>query len=125
MPLWLERALLLAGLASIVAIVILSLIPGEVIHRGHGDGFDKHFIAYFICAALLSLGQSGLPRWLRTVAVLVLLASTLEVLQFTTETRTPRWIDYFGGVLGTGTGVLAGALTRGVLDRLAALRYTR
>ncbi|HTV34402.1 MAG TPA: VanZ family protein [Methylocella sp.] len=99
----------LAGLCGIVAIIILSLLPGD--YRPHTGlpGRVEHFIAYGLTATALALGFRPLAARLAFAGVLVLLAGAMEVLQQYVPDRHPAIADALASSLGGLLGLALGA----------------
>lgn len=98
---WFLRAPRIAGYLGVVAIVALSLMPGD---WRPSIGIAKaleHFMAYFVVAAILTTGcRAGWPQ----IAGFVVLAGVLEFGQGWVPGRDPNPADF----LGSSTGALLG-----------------
>jgi leader peptidase (prepilin peptidase)/N-methyltransferase len=103
----------IAGCLGVVAIVALSLVPGD---WRPSIGLAKaleHLVAYFVVAAVLTAGfRAGWPQ----IAGLVVLAGVLEIAQGWVPGRDPNPADFLGGstgaLLGFGLSSLALACCR-------------
>jgi leader peptidase (prepilin peptidase)/N-methyltransferase len=104
----------IAGYLGVIAIIVLSLVPGD---WRPSIGLAKaleHLVAYFIVAAILTTGRrAGWPR----IAGLVVLAGVLEFGQGWVPGRDPNPTDFLGSsvgaLLGFGLSSLALARRRG------------
>jgi hypothetical protein len=103
------------GWACVVALIVLSLVPGnERPHTGGLPGQIEHVIAYCGTAALLGLGYPTAKARFGMVAMLALLAAVLEMAQLWVPDRHTRFIDFAASTAGACLGILAMA----VVDRL-------
>jgi VanZ family protein len=108
------------GWACIVALVILSLVPGgDRPHTGL-PGQIEHVIAYCGTAAALGLGYPTAKARFGFVGMLALLAVVLEMAQQWIPGRHSQFIDFAASSAGACLGMFAVA----VVDRfrLADLR---
>jgi hypothetical protein len=89
--------------ACVLAILILSLVPGDLRPSTGLPKALEHGIAYWIGAVVFSM--AGRARWLHILGI-VLLAGALEFAQAWVPGRTPSPIDFFassaGALLGFG-----------------------
>ncbi len=119
---WLRLQCRRGAWLGVVAIAVLSLLPGdESISFGLIDKIE-HFLAYAAlgCVALLGWRERH-PRRLLVPAMLVF-GGLLEAAQFGVPGRLPDYLDIAANVAGTGLGVaLAFALER--FARRIADRY--
>lgn len=97
----------IAAWLALLAIVVLSVVPGPM--RPHVLGSDhlEHFVAYFMTACLLAMGY---PRPLDRLAsgiMLTLCAGALELVQLWVPGRTASIGDFNFGMLGACGGILA------------------
>jgi VanZ family protein len=106
------------GLACIVAIIVLSLLPGDRRpHTGHFEhaGQFEHALAYFATAVFLSFGFRTTRDRFAAISLLVALAAVLELIQRLIPGRHSQIIDWFASSFGAGFGVLAVILIERVL----------
>lgn len=93
-----------AGFCGILAIVVLSLVPGS--YRPHSGlpGETEHFIAYCVTALAFALGYRSRVSWLVVALGLTLLAGSMERLQHFIPGRHSAMndavISSLGGLLG-------------------------
>lgn len=107
----------LALAACLLAIVVLSLVPGELRPQTGAPGEFEHFIAYmgtglFIAARYRSL-RPRLALWAATAA----LSFALEFIQKFVPGREPDIFDALASSSGLTLGVLLGALIIGAIHR--------
>ena len=101
-----------AAIASMLAITVLSTLPGTLRpHTGY-SGNVEHFIAYAGAAVLIQLGLPKLRRW-REVILLSVASAIFEVLQI--------WIPGRGSGVDNWAASTAGAVA-GMMVGLAILR---
>jgi VanZ family protein len=95
------------GLACVVALIVLSLLPGnERPHTGL-SGQIEHAVAYFGTAVFLALGFRTMRDRVVTISLLVGLAAVLEMIQRMIPGRHSQLIDWLASSFGAGVGVLA------------------
>jgi len=96
----------LTGRVCVVALIVLSLVPGnERPHTGF-PGQIEHLVAYCGTSGLLALGYPTVRGRFRAVAMLVLLAATLEVVQQWVPGRHSQFIDFAASSAGACLGTL-------------------
>jgi hypothetical protein len=109
------------GLACIVAVIVLSLLPGnERPHTGLSwqiAGQLEHVVAYFGTAAFLAIGFRTMKNRALTFSLLVGLAAVLEITQRLIPGRHSQFVDLVASSLGAGLGILAVVL----MERLMGL----
>ena len=99
-----------AGFFGVLAIIVLSLVPGT--YRPHTGlpGEAEHFIAYYATAFAFALGFRSRASRVVIVLGLTLLAGSMEVLQLWVPGRHSAIIDAVvsssGGLLGIALGGL-------------------
>ena len=97
----------MVGWACIVAIVVVSLVPGDTRPDTGLPGQIDHIISYCGTAGLLGLGYPTAKSRLGMIVMLTSLAATLEVAQRWIPGRHPQFIDFAASVAGTCLGMLA------------------
>ena len=98
-----HRALLrAAGIACLVLIVFLSLIPGNWQVRTGAPGPLEHFVAYLITALVIQVAFR--PRPVALVAALAILGGSMEILQHFSPGRDPQIIGFLASALGGAAG---------------------
>lgn len=97
----------LLGWTAIVAIAILSLVPGELRpHIGTPHYFD-HFAAYCLTAAVLALAYRGRLSDFALFAWLTAYAGALETAQLWVPGRMAQISDFSAGLVGSLVGIVA------------------
>ena len=95
------------GWACVVAIVVVSLVPGDARPDTGLPGQIDHIIAYCGTAGLLGLGYPAAKSRFGMIVMLISLAATLEVAQRWIPGRHSQFIDFAASVAGTCLGMLA------------------
>jgi hypothetical protein len=95
------------GWACVVAIVVLSLVPGDARPDTGFPGQIDHIIAYCGAGGLLALGYPAAKSRFGTFVMLISLAATLEMAQRWIPGRHSQFIDFASGAAGTCLGMLA------------------
>ena len=111
---WLGAA---AALASIAAVITLSIVPGSSRPHVLSSGDMEHFAAYLGTGLLIASGLPPLRRW-RGPLVLIGLAALLEVAQIFVPGRSPG----FGNWLSSSAGACLGALAFHAVWRRGTVR---
>jgi hypothetical protein len=110
---WKRSMLLVLGLAlrfgpwlAVLAIAILSLVPGELRPHTGLAGQSEHFLAYFLTGFLLSV-QPGDLRYRTVLAVaLCTYSGVLETLQIWVPGRSAQLIDFAASSSGALSGMI-------------------
>lgn len=99
-----------AGALGILAIIVLSLVPGP--HRPHTwlPGKAEHFVAYCGTALALALGFRAAASRIAIILGLAFLAGSMEVLQRSIAGRhaaiSDALVSSSGGVFGIAIGAI-------------------
>jgi hypothetical protein len=103
-----------AGFFGVLAIIVLSLVPGT--YRPHTGlpGEAEHFIAYYSTAFAFALGFRSRASRVVIAHGLALLAGSMEVLQLWVPGRHPGIIDAVVSSLGGLLGIALGGLVLGL-----------
>ncbi len=102
------------GLACVVAIIVLSLLPGNERPHTGSPGQLEHAVAYFGTAVFLALGFRAITDRVTTTALLVGAAAVFELIQRLIPGRHSQLIDW----LASSSGAVAGVLVVVLLERL-------
>jgi VanZ family protein len=105
------------GIACVVVIIVLSLLPADERPHTGSPGQLEHVVAYFGTAVFLALGFRKIRGRAAMISLLVGLAAVLEVIQSGIPGRHSQFVDWIASSLGAGFGVLAVVL----IDRLIGL----
>ena len=108
-----------AGFCGVLAIILLSLVPGPDRPHTGLPGEAEHFAAYCLTGLAFAAGVRPLAFRIVLAAGLTLLAGSMEVLQHFVPGRHPAAADAIASSLGALTGIALG----GLLFGLAALAY--
>jgi VanZ family protein len=94
------------GWIAVLALVILSLVPGDLRpHTGYPN-LVEHFIAYFGAAFLLTIGVITPRRSIGIVLLLTICAVAMEIIQNFVPGRDPAVTDALSGTFGAIAGAL-------------------
>jgi VanZ family protein len=97
---WISR---LASISCIVAVLVLSWVPGDSRPSLGTSNLIEHFIAYFV-TALVTIVAFVPPRTIRGVlAGMILLAGVAEIGQNFAPGREPKVIDFIASSVGATT----------------------
>ena len=102
------------GLFCILAIIVLSLVPG--VDRPHTGlpGKVEHFIAYCSTGTLFALGFWSIGSRVVIALGLTLLAGSMEILQMWVPGRHPAIVDAVASSMGGLLGIALGGLLLGL-----------
>lgn len=101
--------------ASVLLVVVLSVLPQEVVPVFRISDKVAHFIAYAAIAALGVLGFQGAAG--RVAIGVVALGGALEVVQAYIPGRSPELLDFVVDVTGVAAGYLLARLLRPLWTR--------
>jgi leader peptidase (prepilin peptidase)/N-methyltransferase len=107
-----------AGL-GLVAIVVLSLVPGGWRPSTGNPKAIEHFIAYTLVAAVVTMACRA--RW-RHILLMIVLAGALEFCQVWIPGRDSNPVDFLGSCAGALLGFALCSLVRALVPRLASMR---
>ncbi len=114
----LSAAARLVAVLGVVAIVVLSLLPGGLRpHTGWAKTLE-HAVAYLAVATVL--GAAYGEKRVQPALWLAVLAAVLELLQFGVPGRTPALADFFASATGAFLGAELARLLPERLRRLVA-----
>jgi VanZ family protein len=97
----------IAAMGAILALAVLSLLPGAARPHTGASGNLEHLLAYTGAAALLVLAFPVARSW-RAAAALAVMAAVLEILQLWIPGRSAGLDNWAFSSLGAGLGALAG-----------------
>ena len=112
-------ALRVAGAVCVLAIAVLSLIPGSFQSRTFLPGPIEHFIAYAGTALLLGLCTRSEAKVMRLARVFVLLSAysaLMEVLQHWSPGRDPQIIGFVASSCGAAVGTAVAFVASIIFD---------
>jgi hypothetical protein len=114
-----QKALWVAGCASVALIGVLSLIPGALRPDTGAPGKLEHLVAYMCAGALVALGSSSpSERW--QGLWLVPYAGALEIAQIFVPGRHSRFSDFVVSGVGALLGVVIAFGVSPILRQLLA-----
>jgi VanZ family protein len=94
------KILCLAGFAGIVAIFVLSVVPGPARPHVLPSGSSEHFFAYALTALTLLAGCGQGVRGVTIAAIVTVYAGLLEILQAVVPGRQSQWEDFAASAVG-------------------------
>jgi VanZ family protein len=99
-----------AGVIGVLAIIVLSLVPGP--HRPHTwlPGKAEHFVAYCGTASVLALGFHAAASRLGAALGLAVLAGLMEAMQRSVPGRHAAISDALVSAAGGVAGIAIGAI---------------
>ena len=112
-----ERALRFLAWASIVTLVVLTVVPAYDRPATPAPHNIEHIAAFAVAGTLVGLSFRWRP-WVMFVAAIAF-AATLEVLQLGLLTRHARLSDFFENCLGSWIGLAIGYLLSRAMQRRA------
>jgi VanZ family protein len=89
-----------AGIIGMVAIAVLSLVPGPVRPHVLPTGGSEHFVAYGLTALTLLAGYGRGVRGLTIATIVTVYAGLLETLQAVIPGRESRLEDFGASAIG-------------------------
>lgn len=116
MRLFLASALRFIPWLCVLAIAILSLVPGGARPHTGLRGQAEHFLAYFLTAVMLGMQKQDLGYRSSLAIALCAYAGTLETLQIWVPGRSAQLIDF----AASSGGALSGMILSAVLLRFRA-----
>lgn len=108
-----------AASISVLALVVLSLLPAAAVARTSAPPVIEHAVAYAGSAALATLAWGGRFRPASIFCAYVALAAALESLQRFSPGRSPELAAFAAGAAGAALGVFAATLLVRSLERAA------
>ncbi len=117
---WFDRSLLLSiarplAWACVVAIAVLSLVPGDTRPHTGLPGRAEHFIAYAGTAFFFALGYRGLHQRILALIGLAIASGAFEVLQSFVPGRSASSLDALASTSGAAFGLLLGAILSAIV----------
>jgi VanZ family protein len=106
---WIIRSM--AWLA-LLAIVVVSLVPGDVRPQVMGDKHFEHLTAYLIAGMLFATGYAQFRVAVLFGALLTLCAATMEIAQLGIAGRNSNFPDFISSAAGAWVGIAIGLCLR-------------
>lgn len=94
------RLVKLGAWSCVLLLAVLSLIPKEIQANAGATGWKVHGIAYFGTMVAWAVGYGNRIDLTRPALALSTYAAFLEIAQHLSPGRTPRFVDFVGGVGG-------------------------
>ena len=110
---------------AVLAILILSLVPGEVRPSVLPGIYTEHFVAYAVAGSLLASGYLNSRSMLIIGIILTICAGALETAQLWIPGRLSRPTDFAVSALGAWIGLGLIWLLRWTYDRCALMAKQR
>jgi len=101
----------------IVAIIVLSLLPGSLRPHLFENGSIEHVLAYAGTGFLLAISYHALHTRLLFLVGLGVLSCLFEIAQIWIPDRHPQVIDAVASTAGAAIGLLVGAAAVSILKR--------
>jgi VanZ family protein len=108
------------AMAPLLAIGVLSVVPGEYRPHVFGASQFEHMAAYIIAAAALALVYAPEFKPVRIVAFLTAYGAALEFCQIWIPGRNATLVDVAADVVGAFIGIAAAMMIAGVMPKLHA-----
>src|SRR5688572_1939638 len=105
-----------AVVCAVLALIVLSTLPGELRPKTSLGGLLEHFTAYALTAFLLPVAFGERLSIVQTSLALPALALVLEIAQGWIPARVPSTVDFAAGVVGAANGGLLGWMLRNILN---------
>jgi VanZ family protein len=105
MPLWTIRSI---AWMAILAIVMLSVVPGDMRPQVMSDKHFEHLAAYVITGILFALAYSQVRSIIFFGVLLTICAAMLEIAQLAIIGRTSSLSDFVAGSVGAWIGLAVG-----------------
>jgi len=96
----------IAGCLSLLAILIVSVVPSELRPQVLADKHIEHFAAYLIAGSLLALGWRRHRQVLLSAAALAACSAVLEIIQLWVPGRTSSVADFLASTSGAWAGLV-------------------
>jgi hypothetical protein len=113
----------MAAWLAVLAIIVLSVVPGSLRPHILGNGRAEHFVAYFITGGLFAIGYFRPMQQLASGVMLAICAGSLEFLQLWIPGRTANARDFAASTIGAWVGLLIIASIRPALERKLMVSY--
>ena len=104
----------LACIGILIALVVLSLLPANGMHRTELGGHAEHLLAYLGTALVLGIGAGPGTR-LPLLLTLIVYGGLLESLQMFSPGRTPQVGDFLYSAAGVVVGMFVARLLQTLL----------
>ena len=103
---------------AVIAVAVLSLVPGEFRPHVTTSNYIEHFAAYFLTSAVVALAyRATIQSVLAIMFFLVTYAGLLETAQLWIPGREARFTDFVASTLGVVAGILFVSFVRWIRKR--------
>ena len=113
----------IAAWLAVLAIVVLSVVPGTMRPHVLGNDSAEHFVAYFIAGSLFAIGYQSSQRLLSSGILLATCAGLLEFVQLWIPGRSAAISDFEVSTIAAWIGLLAVVLVRLTRKRMLVVSY--
>jgi len=96
----------MAAWVAVLAIIIISVVPGSMRPHIFGNDSAEHFVAYLIVGGLFAFGYQGPMPLLFRGLLLAICAGSLEFVQLWVPTRRASVGEFAVGAIGAWVGLL-------------------
>ena len=103
---------------ALLAIIVLSVVPGTMRPHLLGNDRAEHFVAYLIAGSLFATGYLRPSQLLLSGVLLTICAGALEVVQLLIPGRLASPRDFIASAAGIWTGFLVAVAIRRMHGRL-------
>jgi hypothetical protein len=97
---------------AVLAVIVLSVLPGKMRPHILGNDYFEHFIAYFTVGSLLAIGYMRPVQLLSSGVLLALCSGLLEFVQLCIPGRTASVGGFATSTIGVWTGLLVIVVVR-------------
>jgi VanZ family protein len=108
---------------AVLAIIVLSVVPGKMRPHILGNDYCEHFAAYFITGSLLAIGYLRPMQLLSSGVLLAICAGSLEFVQLWVPGRTASVADFAISTIGAWIGLLVIVVVRRAHERKFVVSY--
>jgi VanZ family protein len=102
---------------AVLAIIVLSVVPGYMRPRVLGNDLCEHFAAYFITGGLLAAGYFRPRQLLLSSVLLAICGGSLELVQLWIPGRIASTAEFATSAIGAWIGLLVIVVVRRAHER--------
>jgi hypothetical protein len=113
----------MAAWLAVLAIIVLSVVPGSMRPHIFGNDSAEHLAAYFIAGALFASGYPRPIQLLFSGVLLAICAGSLEFVQLWVPARTASTGEFAVSAIGVSVGLLIIASIRRTRERRLVISY--
>ena len=108
---------------AVLAVIVLSVLPGKMRPHILGNDYYEHFIAYFTVGSLSAIGYLRPVQLLSSAVLLALCAGLLEFVQLWIPGRTASAGGFATSTIGAWIGLLLIVAVRRAHERRIVASY--